>query len=342
MAKRMNEIICPTCGQNLKYDPKTGMNHCEACNNYYFIDYTNSNEKIIEETSKAHCPNCGGFLSFEPGTEIVRCSSCDSMFEIVNPENTEDIDSDFEPDYIIPFSVTENELKYKFLEVVSQTDHIPTDVFDKVNFDYIKGYYQPYYKFEAVYEADYTATIGFDRKEQYEDYETVYENGRSYKKRVIKERTVTDWHPTSGHTNGKMTLWASAIKNKSENRAYSPQIRNSIDDSTVIELENAYDQIIYDGFSKGKNYNSQYMTGFEKSPFSKDADSAWKDCETERHQIIENDVSQRLSGDHVKDISWNSVSEVTAKATFYVPVWVVCFNYEDNHYTFIANGDDVN
>ena len=36
--ENMNEIKCPTCGDKVKYDPKSGMNHCDACGNYYFIN----------------------------------------------------------------------------------------------------------------------------------------------------------------------------------------------------------------------------------------------------------------------------------------------------------------
>lgn len=339
--EKIHEIKCPTCGEKIKYDPKSGMNHCDACGNYYFIDLDKADDNKIDEINKSHCPNCGGELHFEIGTDSVSCTSCGSIFKIAVSE-IDDTGSNigFEPEYIIPFSVTEDQLKNEFIEVLASTDYVPTDVFDKVGFDYIKGYYQPYYRMVVAYEADYTASVGFDRKEQYEDYETVHENGRSYKKRVIKERTVTDWHPISGHTSGRSVLWASGIKNSNDNIAYSPELKDTTQAKNQALID-AYDKIVQQTSNSGKTFNKKYLAGFIATPFSKSETDAWHALENDVHAIINDDVKSQISGDHVKDIRWSSTSRPKHIDTYYVPIWVVSYCYCGNYHTFIANGSNL-
>ena len=339
--ENMNEIKCHTCGDKVKYDPKSGMNHCDACGNYYFINLRNTGDDKIDEINKSHCPNCGGELHFEIGTDNISCNSCGSIFKIaVSEDNNEENNIEFEPDYIIPFSVTEDQLKNEFIEVLASTDYVPTDLFNKVGFDDIKGYYQPYYRIEVVYEIDYTASVGFDRNEQYEDYETVYENGKSYRKRVLKERTVTDRHPISGHTSGSSILWSSGIKNSKDNIAYSSELKESRKDKNQFLID-AYDRIVQQTVNAGKAFNKQYLAGFFATPFSKNQTDAWKALKNDVHAIIDNKVENQISGDHIKDINWSGTSQPKYIDTFYVPLWVISYCYCGNYYTFIANGSDV-
>ena len=133
MTEKIKEVKCPTCGEKIKYDPQMGMNHCDACGNYYSIDFFDcdgSNDDASLDASR--CPNCGGELHYQIGTDSLLCDSCDSTFKIVD----DDIESciGLEPDYIIPFSVTEEQLKSEFIEVLAYTDYVPKDVFDKVGF----------------------------------------------------------------------------------------------------------------------------------------------------------------------------------------------------------------
>lgn len=341
MAENINEIKCPTCGEKIKFDPQSGMNHCDACGNYYFINLCNSDDSIVKEASKSHCPNCGGELHFDIGTDNVSCNSCGSIYKIAVSENENADDNiGFEPDYIIPFSVTEDQLKNEFVEVLASSDYVPIDVFEKVGFDYIKGYYQPYYRIDANYEADYTATVGFDRKEQYEDYETVYENGRSYKKRVVKERTVTDWHPVSGHTSGRAVLWSSGIKSSKDNIAYGPELRDNERPKNQSLIE-AYDKVVQQTTDSGKDFNKKYLAGFIATPFSRNDADAWSALKKDVDAIINDSVERKISGDHVKDISWSGTSAPKYIDTFYVPIWVVSYCYSGNHYTYIANGSNL-
>mgnify|MGYP004463677799 CR=1 FL=1 len=340
MSDNIREIKCPTCGGKIKYDPHSGMNHCDACGNYYYINPYNNDNKI-DEINKSRCPNCGGQLHFEIGTDTISCSSCDSIFQIVIPESSKDqVGDGFEPDYIIPFTVTEEQLKNEFIDVLAATDYVPMDVFDKIGFDYIRGYYQPYYRIKAVHDTDYTALVGFDRKEQYEDYERVYENGRTYNKRVIKERTVTDWHPISGHTKGSAVLWSSGIKNNKTNIAYSIELREE-KGAKNQELIKAYDKIVQQTDDSGKPFNQKYTAGFDVTPFSRNETDAWNALKEDIHAIIDDDVKSQLSGDHIKDIHWSSTYEPRETDTFYVPIWVISYCYGGSHHTFIANGSSL-
>lgn len=339
MTERIKEVKCPTCGEKIKYDPQMEMNHCDACRNYYSIDFFDCDGNDDAYLGVSRCPNCGGELHYQIGTDSLLCDSCDSTFKIVDDDAESCIG--LEPDYIIPFSVTEEQLKSEFIEVLASTDYVPTDVFDKVGFEYIKGYYQPYYKINVFWEADYTASVGFDRSEQYEDYETKYENGKSYRQRVIKERIVTDWHPISGHTSGNIVLWSSGIKNDKDNIfVYSPKLkegRQTKDQS----LRGVCDKIAQQAGGTGKKFNKMYLSGFAATPFSKSVSDAWDTLKNDVNTVISNQVAEQISGEHVKDIHWSGTSNPAHVDMFYIPIWVISYCYCGEFHTFITSGSDL-
>lgn len=83
-----------------------------------------------------------------------------------------------------------------YIELYSKVD-TPVNI-DDCNFGEPYVEYTHYGVVTANHTLNYSVDIGHDRTEQYVAYETKYSNGKSYKERVIKERTVTDWTPISG------------------------------------------------------------------------------------------------------------------------------------------------
>ena len=99
-------------------------------------------------------------------------------------------------------------------------------------------------------DSDYTASIGYDRQEQYQTTEREQlsegdwythngvrkraDHSGTYFIDVVKTRTVTDWHPHSGHIEGEATCLAMNGKEEySEERLVD--IIKSIKDESVVE-----------------------------------------------------------------------------------------------------------
>ena len=96
----------------------------------------------------------------------------------------------------------------------------------------------------AHVESDYVASIGYDRKEIYWDKEKRRDsNGNYYYVDVQKTRTVTDWHPHTGHIGGDATCAAYNDDNVrfavNENDELV-EILKAVQDDSIVEEGEAY------------------------------------------------------------------------------------------------------
>lgn len=218
----LKELICPSCGGKMTFDPAIQKNVCSLCGNAYIINPYHSLEELASDNQKAKCPNCGAPLRFDPSSQKAVCPACDSEFSIVQETNEEENTkmADFRPDSIVPFSVTEREAQTTVIHWLVEGEHVPVDILDKTQFRSFEGVYLPYYQFTIAFDVDWTASAGYDRVEQYEEIERVHENGYSYDKRVLKERVVTDWRPCSGRASSQMKILGRGDDSSSQGRYY--------------------------------------------------------------------------------------------------------------------------
>lgn len=125
----------------------------------------------------------------------------------------------------------------------------PIDVV-KADFGEVKESVKEVILCTAHVESDYTASIGYDRQEQYQTTESKFlsegdwytckgvqkraDRSGSYQVDVIKTRTVTDWQPYSGHIGGDATCVAmNGSEEYSEGRLID--VIKSTKDESVVE-----------------------------------------------------------------------------------------------------------
>ena len=169
----------------------------------------------------------------------------------------------------------------------------------------------------AHVESDYTASIGYDRTEEYWDKEkkTEYVNGnrREYYVDVKKTRTVTDWQPHSGHISGDATCLAYNEDGKrfamDEHDRLVGVIKSTKEDSIV---EKGTAEVSYDGLEAAK-----------------------KNCAF----FVEIGIS--YPGDHHKDERSNADVSVKEISCYKLPFYEVEFTYNGKKYhaTGFACGD---
>lgn len=82
-----------------------------------------------------------------------------------------------------------------FLEWMAAYKYTPLDLLGPSILDSVSQVYLPYFRFVVSYSANYSVSIGYHRMEQYTEYETVYEDGKSRQVTRTKSRLRTDWHP---------------------------------------------------------------------------------------------------------------------------------------------------
>lgn len=157
-------------------------------------------------------------------------------------------------------------------------------------------------------ETNYSASIGYDRKEEYWDKEKKYQNGREYYVDVKKVRTVTDWSPFSGHTAGEATC--AAFNGAGGQSIVDDDFRifgvlSSIKAESLQEKGEAV--ISYEGLNNAKQC-----------------------CALNVEAEIE------YPGDHVKNKSVASTVDVLELDCYILPYYEVEFTYKDKKY--LASG----
>lgn len=151
-----------------------------------------------------------------------------------------------------------------------------------------------------------TASIGYDRKEPYTDYETYKEKvGETWVTRqraVTKYRTVTDWRPFQTDYFGEHTC---ATENTDSERNDNAGLGNAL--ATA-----ANESIQRDG---------------EREVNAKALSRAVMRCEA--HVEVWN---VKLPGDQQKDKRYNSTSDIKSVACYTLPFYEVTFTYEGKKY----------
>lgn len=217
------------------------------------------------------------------------------------------------------FTVKKEHSKEQFLRAamikLASNIETPLDVV-KADFGEVKESVKEVIKCSAHVESDYTASIGYDRQEQYQTTESkrlsagdLYtQNGiqkradydGSFRVDVVKTRTVTDWQPYSGHIGGDATCVA---MNGSEKYSYSRicTVLESTKDESIIE--------------KGKAVVSP--VGLEEVKGN---------CQS----AVESKI--RFPGDHCKDIHSNASVEINAIECWILPFYEAEYTYKGKKY----------
>lgn len=131
---------CPNCDAPLEYDSEHQKWICKYCQKEYEIEDLGDKEIRREESRCYHCPNCGANIICSHDNITTNCLYCDSSVIIEDR-----IVGDFKPDYIIPFTHTEEEVIDAFKSSNSTEDNPSEKYFRKENIVSIKGMYVPYW-----------------------------------------------------------------------------------------------------------------------------------------------------------------------------------------------------
>ena len=176
-----------------------------------------------------------------------------SPITIIGEQKTKLFTEDGTVEFDKVFTVKKEHTKEQFLREamikLASNLETPVDVV-KADFGEVKESIKEVILCNANVDSDYTVSIGYDRQEQYQTTESQYlsegewythkgvrkraDHNGNYMVDVVKTRTVTDWHPHSGHIEGEATCLAMNGKEEySEERLVD--IIKSIKDESVVE-----------------------------------------------------------------------------------------------------------
>ena len=264
------------------------------------------------------CNSCGAEIVFEAGKQSLTCPFCGAVNKIERPE--EALETTF--DSIVPIAVTPQELDNRLYAYMASGNFTPDDMIEASTITLRERYYVPAFAFKVDYEATWTASFGFDRKEPYTAYRSVTRNNHTSQEAYTAYRTVTDWRPANGVEAGIFDV-AGYGGTQLAGSPLSPA------DLVVHAVING----------SPTEYNPSFITGFEVEKFSIPEKKVFESLDGEINANIDQRVKNHAQGDKQRDWHWNArMSHDTT--TYAVPICHGAFQYGDKEYNVWVGGHD--
>ncbi|MCM1512211.1 MAG: hypothetical protein NC112_03750 [Oxalobacter formigenes] len=259
------------------------------------------------------CKNCGAEIEYQPGSQSLICPYCNTLNEIKRPED----ELPTEVDLIIPLSTNQKDLENQVYTFLAEDNYAPDDIIQSATFLKRERFYVPAYLFKIDYQAEWTASFGYDRKEPYTDYKTV--NGR--RQAYTAYRTVTDWRPVNG-----------TDANTFEVSIYAGT------DLTSLTLTPA--EMIPSIIANAERtaFNPDFMQGVTAESFAIPEKLAFDSLSEEINENIDHNVKQHAQGDRQRDWHWTLSHIESSTGTLFVPICNAVFDYKGNNYSYWCDG----
>lgn len=259
------------------------------------------------------CRNCGAEIEYQAGSQSLVCPYCNTLNEIKKPED----ELPTEVDLIIPLSINQKDLENQVYIFLAKDNYAPDDIIQSAIFLKRECLYVPAYIFRIDYQAEWTASFGYDRKEPYTDYKTI--NGRS--QAYTAYRTVTDWRPVNGTDANTFEVSIYAGTNLT---------------SLALTPAEMIPAIIANG--ERTAFNPDFMQGVTSESFAIPEKLAFDSLSEEINENIDYNVKQHAQGDRQKDWHWTLSHIESSTGTLLVPICNAVFDYKGTNYSYWCDG----
>lgn len=262
------------------------------------------------------CKNCGGELQFLSNEKMLKCGFCGSKFLL---DDIKDVEIK-NPDAIIVFKSDQSSIKESLITWLKQYKFIPDDI-EKVSITDFSSLYIPLYYFNVKYSVDWTATSIFYEDETFESYEQVYKDGGIQNVPVTKTRQVKRNSPASGRIN--------------LNYNYVELASSNLDDETGF-CKNLFNKHM----GNMTNFSDSAIKQHKLEPFTVLPGDCHKTIENALSNKLRSDIGSTIPGDSFKGLNW-TVDELDFKEQrYYIPVWIVNYEYNNEKYKCLLDGID--
>ena len=146
---------CPHCGAEYQFNAKTQLIHCEYCGSDFNPNEVQEKKKVSKKENDLlsgacyRCTQCGATLMTFDETAVTFCSYCGSQNMIEDK-----ITNQRQPDFIIPFSKTQEECVKNYKKKVSSFLFAPSYMKDSLLLQKFRGIYMPYGIYKLTYQGD--------------------------------------------------------------------------------------------------------------------------------------------------------------------------------------------
>ena len=141
---------CPSCGGAVRFDARTGDLTCKWCGNVYSDSELQAKE--VEADPQGYlCPECGAELMADNFIVADTCPYCGN-----NEVAPHRFDGAFQPDYVIPFSITKKQAIECYDNAVAKKKYLPDDYIAEACITSVQGTYVPFWLQDGVVDFDFT------------------------------------------------------------------------------------------------------------------------------------------------------------------------------------------
>jgi len=272
-----------------------------------------SRQQAASKSNLFHCQNCGSDVETTIEQRSYHCPFCDSAYVT---EINRDATKRQRPEFIIGFSVTQEQAQEKYLKWIGRNSWFrPGDLNVKAVSEKQKGVYIPFWHFSIAAQSQWSAQIG-----QYWYRTETYTVTNSKGKRETRTRMVqeTEWWPLSGrhraYYSGFMVSGSSGLP-QNEALAIQPYDLNEL-----------------------VRYKPYFLAGWLSEEYSVAAEHANNIATQEFTKREAQSVSQKLPGDTQAGLSVSTDFDLSGTDLILLPVHVLSYRYRDQVYRFLVNG----
>ncbi len=141
---------CPTCGGAVHYDAHSGALACAWCGNTF--EAQELEVRRVDATPTEYlCPECGAQLVMDDFIAATSCPYCGN--HEIAPHRLED---EFEPDFVIPFSVTKTQAMQRYEEFLKDKQYLPEGFAERSSIVGMQGTYVPFWLKDGQVDFDFT------------------------------------------------------------------------------------------------------------------------------------------------------------------------------------------
>ena len=311
---------CINCDAPLQFDPKQQKFVCEFCRSEFaeteLTDYFSKLEKKLDQEHKKEpeqvsdddfssyaavyvCQSCGAEVITEKNTAATFCVFCHNPVMISNR-----MAGNFKPNRVIPFMISEQDAKQKFLDFCAKKKFLPKDFVSGAQLDMMKGVYYPYWLVDSLKIGGIRATAKKKRTWREGDFE--FEETKIY--RVIRNGTI-------------------------DFRDYPHTALKSDENLKALKYVNPYDDKDY------RPFMMSYLSGF----LAEKRDLERQDVQNEVDNELA-DYAKRIYSDSISGYDSVSIDDMrlsTRRESWdyaLLPVWLMTFDYNGQKYLYAMNG----
>lgn len=275
--------------------------------------------ELMEPPLRLACAGCGAQQAYSASDRALRCTYCNGVTEIPRPA---DAPLPLAVQAIVPLSVSEKALLDAVHEHLVGGALTPDDLLSSATIVRKDRFYVPAYEFAGSYEAQWTASFGYDRTEHYTVYETRTEDGRSRQVPVTKTRIVTDWRPASGSDSGRFQV-----------RTYAGERLAGAEAPLLALLED-------EDSGRPVAFDASYTAGVSQEACTQSPEQAYQRRGREQvHACIDAGVERHRQGD--RQSGWHWTADIHKQhRMLLVPLCHVCYEYQGQTYNVWTSGAD--